>query len=80
MPDDKTNKPNQIQPPANAPAGNTQENPGPGWPYAVFAGVWISAIILALVLPRFFNTSEAHIERWILVSMLPFFAAIIWKI
>ncbi len=49
------------------------------WGHFLLLGVFAGGLFLAIVLPRVFGVSEASVERWIMVCMLPLLIVILWK-
>ena len=49
------------------------------WGHFLLFGIFAGGLLSGLILPRVFGVSEASVERWIIVCILPLLIVILWK-
>lgn len=50
----------------------------PPWPYALVYGAVVVGAAAGLLLPHFLETTQARAEEWVMLALLPAFAAGVW--
>lgn len=49
------------------------------WGHFLLFGIFAGSLLSGLILPRVFGVSEARVERWLIVCILPLLIVISWK-